>query len=118
MTCRYFEVVLSSPYFRNEGLNLVKKVFLEELGYHFLYDTEKGFWCEKGNKIATIVGLVNWKFLYRRVFIEQITQDKVRFKYCFSWLTNVGVLVSAAREELGYLQKTFRSEKIEIERMR
>lgn len=118
MTCRYFEVFLSSPYFRKEGLNFVRKVFSEELGYRFLYDTEKGFWWEKGNKMATLVGLVNWKFLYRRVFIEQITQEKVRFKYCFSWFTNVGVLISAAREELGYLQKIFRAEKIEIERMR
>ncbi|KHO61417.1 hypothetical protein THYS13_18250 [Thermoanaerobacter sp. YS13] len=115
---RYFVVVFYSPWFRNEGLKGVRRVFSEKLGYRFLNDTEKGCWWEKGSKMATFIGLVNWKFLYRRVFVEQIAQDKVKFTYYFSWLTNVGVLMSAAREELGYLQRVFQAEKMEVERLR
>lgn len=110
-------VVFSSPLFRSEGLKLIKEVFSEKLGYRLLTCTERGCWWEKGNKIATFIGLVNWNILYRRVFAEQIAPDKVRFTYKFSWLTNVGVLVSAARKELEYMQKVFQAE-IYFERIR
>jgi len=115
---RYFTVVFYSLWFEEMGREGVERVLRDDLKYRFVKNEHNGSWWEKGNKIATFIGLVNWNLLYRKVFVEEVDRNKVRFIYHFSWLTNVGVLISAARGELGYLQQVFKVEKMEVERLR
>lgn len=115
---RWFAVVFRSPWLAKEGLDGVHKVLSQELGYRLLDSTaERSSW-EKGSKLATYAGLVNWRVLYRRLVVELVEKDTVRLTYHFSWLTNVGVLASAARHELGFLQKAFHAEQFKMERLR
>ena len=115
---RWFSVVFRSPWLAKEGLDGVNKVLSQGLGYRLLGSTPRSSSWEKGSKIATYAGLVNWQLLYRRLLVEIVKSGTLRFTYRFSWLTNVGVLVSAARHELGYLQEAFHAQQFEVERFR
>jgi hypothetical protein len=89
------------------------------LGYRTVMLNEEGFIFEKGSKIFTYVGLVNWNYLYRKVKVSILKENKkVILKYSFSWLTNVGVLIKAAMPEIRTLQAKFFAKSFEVERFR
>ena len=97
---------------------LITEVFIS-LGYKPVESNNEEFIFEKGNKVFTYAGLVNWNYLYRRVKVSIGSERKrVSFKYSFSWLTNVGVLMKAAMPEIKILQDKFSAKTFEVERFR
>ena len=120
MRDREFIVSFSYDPLRNKGgLDKVDKGF-QELGYAPIpteVPNEKCF--EKGHKIATYLGLINWNLIYRKVVVG-LTDDekKILIHYHFSWLTNIGVLIKASAPELQSLEKKLGLKKIKVERYR
>lgn len=116
------EFIISFPYgsLRSKGgLSRLEKAF-QELGYSPIpnEDPNKRFF-EKGKKIATYLGLINWNLIYRKVLVELIDNEaKVLIHYYFSWFTNIGVLVSASGPELKALQSKLGLKSIKVERYR
>jgi len=116
------EFIVSFPYDslrKKGGLNEVSNGF-QKLGYVPIPTEASNEKCfEKGKKIATILGLINWNLIYRKVVIGLSDDEKkVLIHYHFSWLTNIGVLIRAAAPELKSLEKMLGIKTSKVERYR
>jgi hypothetical protein len=116
------EFIISFPYDslrKKGGLSKIDKAY-QELGYTPMPSDEPDKLCyEKGKKIATYLGSINLDWIYRRVVVELTNDDtKVLIHYYFSWLTNIGRLLSTSAPELKALQNKIGIKSIKVERNR
>jgi hypothetical protein len=124
MQGRYFIVAFKSDMFKKkDAFDIINNVF-KELKYTKIQyaaqqtnppAAQQKIIFEKGNKFATYMGLVNGDLVYRRVEFE-IVDDKgeAHFSYYFSWLTNIGILLSRFMPELRLLKNKFGAKTVKI----
>jgi formate/nitrite transporter FocA (FNT family) len=120
MQDRHFVVSFNVDKPVDSGLGeLIEKNFTS-LGYKLVALNEEELVFEKGSKIFTYVGLVNWNYLFRRVSVTTSgnAKGKIFFTYSFSWLTNIGVLIKHAMPEIKILQDKFAAKTFKVERFR
>lgn len=83
--------------------NDIKSAFIN-MGYRIVEEESDRLVFEKGSKIATYIGLINWNLVYRKVLVEiyrvRRKRTLVYLTYNFSWLTSIPILIRAARNEL------------------
>ncbi|MGC8757923.1 MAG: hypothetical protein ACP5QX_05690 [Caldisericaceae bacterium] len=102
----------------NDISGIAKETFVS-LGYKLLAQNDEKLVFEKGSKIFTYVGLVNWSLLYRKVDVEISSgKGEVVLTYCFSWLTNIGVLIKSAMPEIKVIQGKLAADSLKVERFR
>jgi|GEM_PF-4068978 len=123
MQGRNFIVAFNSDVFKEkDAFDVVNSAF-EELKYKRVLSAaqytdsaaQQKVVFEKGNKFATYMGLINVNLVYRRVEFE-IVNDKgeASFSYYFSWLTNVGILLSRFMPELRFLKNRFGAKSVKV----
>jgi hypothetical protein len=118
---REFIVSFSSHVLDDKDAVSTINTAFQELGYERAAagNLKQGMEFTKGRKLATYLGLVNWDLVFRKVRVEMINGEaKVLLHYCFSWLTNIGVLTNAAMPELRSLQRVFGARTMKTERLR
>jgi len=92
------------------------------LGYRIKEETSNRIIAEKGSRLATYLGSASWNLVYRRVHAEIVKAKRgkiiVRLIYDLSWLTNIAVLVWAAREELDSIARRLGAKSTRITKFR